>query len=214
MDNEITRVLDAIERGEPLASEQLLPLVYEELRRIASRKMADERDSHTLQPTALVHEAYLRLLGPDAEARSEPPIADGQPIAPAADGVGRRGPVWRSRAQFFAAAAEAMRRILIEAARRKATRKRGGKAVRVDLDDAMLAEHASPGEDPDRLLTLDEALGRLESSDPDSFQVVMLRYFAGMTVEETAEAMGISPRTVKRHWSFARAWLGREMGSD
>ncbi len=181
---DVTQLLKAIESGDPWAAEELLPLVYEELRRLAARKMAQEAAGHTLHPTDLVHEAYLRLVrGGDAGG-------------------------WENRGHFYAAAAEAMRRILIEAARRKASRKRGGGRKRVELP-RELADRPSLA--LDELLALDEALERLESEDPQSFRLVMLRYFGGLTVAQTASALGLSSRTVKRHWAFARAWLQREM---
>jgi len=179
----VTVALEALERGEPLASDQLLPLVYDELRRIAARKLARESPEHTLQPTALVHEAYLRLVG---------------------DGAGR----WEGRGHFYAAAAEAMRRILVEAARRKASLKRGGGQVRVEFSEDLAQENAASSA---TLLALDEALQKLEAEDPAAFKLVMLRYFGGLSVEEAAAALGVSPRTAKRHWSYARAWLGREI---
>jgi RNA polymerase sigma factor (TIGR02999 family) len=182
-DHDVTRVLEAMKQGDSKASKQLLPLVYEELRRLARQNMAREGSSHTLQATALVHEAWMRLAG---------------------DGTMR----WESRGHFYAAAAESMRRILIEAARRKASLKRGGDRVRVQLaeDEIQAAPTAS-----DSLLALNEALQKLEVEDPESFRLVMLRNFGGLTVEEAAEAMGISARTAKRLWSFARAWLQREI---
>jgi len=180
---DVTRVLEAMEKGDPVASQQLLPLVYEELRRLARHKMAQEASAHTLQPTALVHEAWIRLVG---------------------DGTAR----WQSRGHFYAAAAEAMRRILIEAARRRASLRRGGDRARVDLADEMV--QAEP-EVSDSLLSLNEALQKLEVEDPDSYRLVILRNFGGLTVEEAAEAMEISPRTAKRLWSFARAWLQLEI---
>lgn len=183
----VTAILAAAGRGDRLASEQLLPLVYEELHRLAVKKMAQEATGQTLQPTALVHEAYLRLVG----------------------GGDERG--WDNRGHFYAAAAEAMRRILIEAARRKASLKRGGEQLRIEFSEQLpIAESHSH----DSLLALDEALQKLESEDPDGFQIVMLRYFGGLTIEEAAAALGVSERTAKRHWSFARAWLQREMERD
>lgn len=164
------------------AAADLLPLVYEELRKLARARMARERPGQTLQPTALVHEAYLRLSG------------DGD--AP-----------WASRAQFFAAAAEAMRRILIEKARRSRRRKRGGGRRRVTLDEGLL--QAEPA--PEEILALDQAIDRLEARDAAMARVVKLRYFAGLTVEETALAIETSPRTVKRLWTAGRAWLHREL---
>lgn len=188
-DQDVTRMLEAMDGGDPDAWHRLLPFVYDELRCLARQKMAQEGPEHTLQPTALVHEAYLRLVG---------------------DGTTR----WDSRGHFYAAAAEAMRRILIESARRKASLKRGGGRARVELEltDDHLAQNSQVASDS--LLGLDEALKKLEREDPDAYRVVMLRYFGGLTVEETAAAMAISPRTAKRHWSFARAWLQREIDRE
>ena len=179
---QVTQILDAVGRGEPLAAEQLLPIVYEELRRTAALKMAREAPNLTLQPTALVHEAYLRLVG--------------------------GGQVWQTRGHFFAAAAEAMRRILIEESRRRATLKRGGNQAIMELPADVSQSNPCDG---DSLEALDAALKKLENADRDSYQLVMLRYFAGLTTDEAAETLGISPRTAKRHWSFARAWLQREI---
>jgi len=177
--SDVTQILSAIERGDPKASEQLLPLVYEELRRLAAAKMAQESPDHTLQATALVHEAYVRLV--DQE----------------------RQPHWNHRGHFFAAAAEAMRRILVESARRKRSLKEGGDCRRTPLDEA---EIAAPARRPD-LLALDEALARLAERRPDVAQLVMLRYFAGLTMEQAAESLGISLRTAERNWTYGRAWL-------
>lgn len=182
--DEITRILEAVEGGDAAAAEALLPLAYEELRRIAAMKMASERAGHTLQPTALVHEAYLRMLGPDGEALG-----------------------WNSRAHFFAAASQAMRRILIESARRKQTAKRGKNAEHTSLDESKL-EFAVPSEE---VLAVDEALKKLEEEDPHLARIVMLRYFAGMTIPETAYALGVSTSTLDRHWQCAKAWLHREI---
>jgi RNA polymerase sigma factor (TIGR02999 family) len=181
---DVTQLLDAIERGEPHAAEQLLPLVYDELRRLAARKMRREPPDHTLQPTALVHEAYVRMVGSGADGK------------------------WDSRGHFFAAAAEAMRRILIENARRKHTAKHGGDWVRQELDEADAIFEPS---DPTRLLALDEALTKFAATEPDVARLVELRFFMGLSVEGAAQALGISPRTAKRNWSYARAWLRREM---
>jgi RNA polymerase sigma factor (TIGR02999 family) len=171
--------LSAIEQGEPTAAGELLPLVYQELRLLAARRLAREAPGQTLQPTALVHEAYLRLV--DAE----------------------KAPHWNSRGHFFAAAAEAMRRILVENARRRHARKRGGGWERIDL-----SELAVPTQDePVDLLALDEALSKLEALHPPKAQVVKLRFFAGFNLEETAQALGISRATAQRHWAYARAWL-------
>jgi RNA polymerase sigma factor (TIGR02999 family) len=192
--NEITWILCAIDRGDPRAAEQLLPLIYEELRRLASQKLAQEKPGQTLQPTALVHEAYLRLV---ANSGREP-------------NAGERA--WNSRGHFFAAAAEAMRRILVENARRKRSRKHGGDRARQDVDDVELAA-PEPQQD---LLALDEALDRLAATDQMAANVVQLRYFAGLTLPEAAQALNTSPRTAGRLWAFARAWLRREIegGTD
>jgi RNA polymerase sigma factor (TIGR02999 family) len=181
--NEVTQVLSAIDSGDPQAAEQLLPLVYDELRKLAAQRLAQEKPGQTLQATALVHEAYLRLV--DA--------AGGRP--------------WEGRGHFFAAAAEAMRRILIDSARRKRRPKHGGDRHRVGLDDAGDAI-ASPVED---LLALDEALEKLAAEDNVSADLVKLRYFAGLSIDEAAEAVGVSPRTADRRWAYARAWLRQEM---
>jgi RNA polymerase sigma factor (TIGR02999 family) len=179
---EVTRILSAIEQGDAHAADRLLPLVYDELRRVAAQKLAQERPGQTLQATALVHEAYLRLVG-----------------------VPARG--WHSRGHFFAAAAEAMRRILVENARRKRTTKHGGGLVRHDMDEALLAA-PEPRED---LLALDEALSRLAATDRVKAELVKLRYFTGLTLDEAATVLGISPATADRYWAFARAWLHQEI---
>ena len=176
---EVTRLLDSIGRGEPQRARELLPLVYEELRKLAAARLSREPSGQTLQATALVHEAYLRLVG---------------------EGDGRS---WANRGHFFAAAAEAMRRLLVEGARRKRARKRGGDVARLDLDPAMFA---AP-ETPDDLIALDESLGRLEILAPTQAALVKLRYFAGLTIPQAAEALGIAPRTADAYWSYARAWL-------
>jgi RNA polymerase sigma factor (TIGR02999 family) len=178
--DDATRILEAIDRGDPTAAEQLLPFVYEELRRIAARKLAQEKPGQTLQATALVHEAYLRLVG------------------------GAAGPEgWKSRGHFFAAAAEAMRRILVENARRKISAKRGGKLTRRALDPSLITQP----ERAEDLLALDEALERLSAADPAVAVLVRLRYFAGMTIPQAAEALGVSPRTADSYWCYAKAWL-------
>jgi RNA polymerase sigma factor (TIGR02999 family) len=175
--SEITQVLEAIGRGEGHASEELLPLVYAELRRHASVRMASEAPGHTLQPTALVHEAWLRLF-------------DGNRI-------------WQNRAHFFGAAAEAMRRILIENARRKSRLKRGGNQLHLDIEQLELAA-TTPDE---KVLLIDEALKRLETQDPEKARVVTLKFFGGLTNQEAAESMGVTERTIERHWAYAKAWL-------
>jgi RNA polymerase sigma factor (TIGR02999 family) len=177
--NEVTRILSAIEQGDPHAAEQLLPLVYDELRQLAAQKLAQEKPGQTLQATALVHEAYLRLVGANPQ----------QP--------------WESRGHFFAAAAEAMRRILINHARDKGRQKRGGGRQRVDLDRLAVVDETSA----DDVLALDEALQRLEQQNQPCAELVKLRFFAGLTMEEAAAALSIAPRTAHRYWAFARAWL-------
>jgi len=181
---DVTRILNAIERGDAKATDELLPLVYEELRLLAARKLSHERPGQTLQATALVHEAYLRL-------------------------VAEEGQNWKNRSHFFKTAAEAMRRILIDNARRNKSQKRGGDRRRVSLQevDGVCPENASV----DDLLALDEALAKLADEDATKAEVVKLRYFAGLTVEQTAEILGVSGTTAKLHWSYARAWLLREM---
>ena len=177
--SDVTRILSAVERGDPLAADQLLPLVYQELRQLAAQKLAQEKPGQTLEATALVHEAYLRLA--DVEKSQH----------------------WDNRGHFFAAAAEAMRRILVESARRHQALKRGSGLERIDLPD--LCESAT--DDPVDFVALDEALKRLEALHPQKAQVVKLRFFAGCGLEETAEMLGISRATAQRHWAYARAWL-------
>jgi RNA polymerase sigma factor (TIGR02999 family) len=181
--NDVTRILSAIEQGDAHAAAQLLPLVYDELRKLAAARLTREEPGQTLQPTALVHEAYLRLVGAGAEQ------------------------AWDSRGHFFAAAAEAMRRILVESARKKKRLRHGGGRRRVDLQEAVsLAD--SPDDD---LLALDEALARLTAREPAKAELVKLRYFAGLSIDEAADLMHISRTTAKRYWAFARAWLLAEM---
>src|SRR5262245_45792627 len=178
--NDVTRVLSAIEEGEPRAAEQLLPLVYDELRKLAAQKLAHEPPGQTLEATALVHEAYLRLVG------------------------GEQIQSWDSRRHFFAAAAEAMRRILIDRARHKQTRKAGAGRRRLD---AVEVETALDEGDGDRLLALDEALRQLEAEDPRKAELVKLRFFAGLTAEQAAAALGVSLSTAEKDWAYARSWL-------
>jgi RNA polymerase sigma factor (TIGR02999 family) len=178
---EVTTILSAIEKGDPHAAEQLLPLVYDELRKLAAAKLAQESPGQTLQATALVHEAYVRLADDPAK--------------------------WNSRGHFFAAAAEAMRRILVETARRKKTEKHGGAFERIHLDIGDLAE----SQREDKLVRLDEALAKLEVKNPIQAKLVKLRFFAGLTIAETAAALEISTATADRYWTYARAWLQREM---
>jgi RNA polymerase sigma factor (TIGR02999 family) len=186
--NEVTRIVSELAQGDAQAAGQLLPLVYEELRKLAEARLAQEKPGQTLQATALVHEAYLRLV--DVEKPQQ----------------------WSGRGHFFAAAAEAMRRILVEQARRKRSLKRGSDQERHNLDEASLVAGDQPDED---LLALDEALAKLAATDQTSAELVKLRYFAGLTLPEAAEALGMSARTAGRLWAFAHAWLRREVeGSE
>jgi RNA polymerase sigma factor (TIGR02999 family) len=187
---EVTRILSAIEQGDPHAAEELLPLVYDELRKLAADRMAQEKPGQTLQATALVHEAYLRLVAPAISAASA-----------------RREQHWDSRGHFFAAAAEAMRRILVESARRKGRQRHGGERRRVALEEAVSLADSSQ----DDLLELDEALTRLAAREPAKAELVKLRYFAGLSIDEAADLMHISRTTAKRYWAFARAWLLAEI---
>jgi RNA polymerase sigma factor (TIGR02999 family) len=177
--NEVTRILTAVAQGDPQAASQLLPLVYDELRQLAAQRLAHQTPGQTLQPTALVHEAYLRLVGEGEQ------------------------PHWDSRGHFFAAAAEAMRHILVDNARRKGSQKRGGDRQRADLDVSALA---AP-ELREDVLALDEALTQLAAADPEAARLVQLRYFAGLTLAEAAQVLGVSARTADRLWVFARTWL-------
>jgi RNA polymerase sigma factor (TIGR02999 family) len=181
--SDVTQILDAIGRGDAHAANELLPLVYEELRKLAAVRMANEAAGHTLQPTALVHEAWLRLAGRDAQIQ------------------------FANRAHFFAAAAEAMRRILIERARRKGAEKRGGDWQRIDLDKVEIAAEA----DDDTLLLVNEALEKLAKEDASAAEIAKLRFFGGLTLEEAGQVLGVTDRTAKRYWAFARAWLFDEM---
>lgn len=185
--SEFTQILEAIEDGDPLAADQMLPLVYEELRKLAASHLANERPGQTLQPTALVHEAYLRLT------------------------KGANPGQWKNRGHFFSAAALAIRRILIENARRKRRQKRGGGLTREELSHDVLAISIEPKED---ILALDEALKKLSELNARAAELVQLLYFAGLTLPEAASTLGISPRTASRLWAFARAWLRDEIEGD
>jgi RNA polymerase sigma factor (TIGR02999 family) len=184
--NDVSHILASIEQGDPRAAEQLLPLIYDELRKLAAQKLSQEKPGQTLQATALVHEAYLRLLG------------------------ARREEGWDNRGHFFAAAAEAMRRILVENARRKRRQKHGGGRLRVDLDEASLVCRMPPAD----LLALDEAMTRLAAEDPIKARLVQLRFFAGLSLDEASQVMGVSAVTAKRYWRYAKAWLHREVAGD
>ena len=181
---DVTQILSQIESGDPSAAEQLLPLVYDELRKLAAARLAQERPGQTLQATALVHEAYLRLVGD-----------------------GEREQSWDNRGHFFAAAAEAMRRILVDSARRKRAEIHGGGQRRFDLEEADVISRASP----ERLVALDDALGKLATEDPIAADLVKVRLFAGLSLEESAAALGLSRATAYRHWTYARAWLRAEL---
>lgn len=183
---DITQLLHQIDEGDPNAADRLLPLVYDELRKLAAAKMASERVDHTLQATALVHEAYVRLVGHDASRQ------------------------WNGRSHFFVTAAEAMRRVLIQEARRRKAEKRGGNRQRADIDPQQLAAE----ERSQRLLEIDEVLDRLGSTDPEKAQLVKLRYFVGMTVAEAAEALEVSVATAERQWAYVRSWLQCELAMN
>src|SRR5262245_51423949 len=194
--NEFTRILSAIEAGDPSAAAELLPLVYDELRKLAASRLDREKPGQTLDATGLVHEAYLRLVansGPKSESNEKPASE----------------PAWNSRGHFFAAAAEAMRRILIDNARRKRSQRRGGERERCELQDGDRVEVPLN----DELIDLDAALTKLGEIDPEAAELVKLRVFAGMTIEEVAEVQGASASKVKRTWTYARAWLGRELAA-
>jgi RNA polymerase sigma factor (TIGR02999 family) len=182
--SEITVILNAIEKGDPKAAEELLPLVYEELRKLAASKLASQSPDQTLQPTALVHEVYLRLLGDGSHS-------------------------WQDRRHFFAAAAEAMRHLLVNRARRKSAVRHGGGLRRVDLDNVVVATKTTD----DNILLISEALEMLAAHDADAAELVKLRFFAGMTFRQAAEVLGLSERTAKRSWAYARAWLFKEIQS-
>jgi RNA polymerase sigma factor (TIGR02999 family) len=185
--NDVTRILSAVEKGDPHAAEQLLPLVYDALRKLAAEKMAQEKPGQTLQPTALVHEAYVQLVDGDKAQH------------------------WNSRGHFFAAAAKAMRRILIDGARRKLRPKHGGDRRRLELNELSLP---APDDQAANLLALDEALTELAKAEPVKAELVKLRYFTGLSVEDAAACLGVSPATAKRYWTVARAWLYNRLSSD
>jgi RNA polymerase sigma factor (TIGR02999 family) len=187
--NEITRILSAINDGDQQASPQLLPLVYDELRKLAAQKLAHEKPGQTLEATGLVHEAYLRLVGKGEDQPAQH---------------------WNSRGHFFAAAAEAMRRILVDNARRKRRLKRGGAAAREELDISNLVAPTVPED----LVALDEALSQLATVDPRAAELVNLRYFAGLTIPQAAEVLGVAPRTADFLWAYARAWLLQRIEGD
>jgi RNA polymerase sigma factor (TIGR02999 family) len=184
--SEVTQILDAIARGDEQASKQLLPIIYQDLRRLAANMLAQEPSGQTLEATALVHEAYIRLVDSEEEQK------------------------WKHRGHFFAAAAEAMRRILVEQARRKQRVKHGGEHHRVEVEDERLVCSVPS----DQLLALDEALERFGQEDPEKAQLVKLRFFAGLSIEEAADALGISRATASRHWTYARAWLHDALSAD
>jgi RNA polymerase sigma factor (TIGR02999 family) len=180
--SEVTVILDAIQKGDPKAAEELLPLVYQELRKLAASKLAQQPPDQTLQPTALVHEAYIRLLGDGSHS-------------------------WQDRRHFFAAAAEAMRHLLVDRARRKASERHGGGWRRVDLDNVEVATKTTD----DNILLINEALEKLTVHDPATAELVKLRFFAGLTFPQAADVLGLSERTAKRSWAYARAWLFKEI---
>ena len=183
MQSEVTLLLSRIDNGDAAAADELLPILYDELRKVAARKLGSENQGHTLQATALVHEAYMRLVG------------GGNPTH------------WNSRGHFFAAAAEAMRRILVDHARKKKTRKRGGDLFRSELPDELIAD----SNDAEKLLAMEKALSRFEVEEPQKAKLVKLRFFAGLTIAQSAMALGVSETTADRHWAYARAWLQKEM---
>ena len=183
---DVTQILSQIEQGDPSAADQLLPILYDELRRVAARLLNDEAPGHTLQATALVHEAYMRLVGGQNPVR------------------------WNSHGHFFAAAAEAMRRILVDHARKRRSRKRGGGMTRIDLPEHFVADSY----DCEKLLSLEKALSSFERAEPQKAQLVKLRFFAGFTIAQAAKALGISEATADRHWTYARACLQRQMKTD
>ena len=210
--SDVTRILEQIDAGDPRAAEQLLPLVYDELRKLAVARLAHEKPGQTLQATALVHEAYLRLVvRPDGEKARRSEGAKEQDQHPSVSpSLPASVPEFHSRGHFFAAAAEAMRRILIDQARRRQAIKRGGGLARQELDEVQIAA-PEPAVD---LLTFDEVLARFEQLAPQKAELVRLRYFAGLTIPQAAEVLGISTTTADRHWAYARAWLHAELDRD
>ena len=188
--NDVTRILEAVKAGDKAAAEELLPATYRELRSIAARLMAGERAGHTLQPTALIHEAYLKLTDDEGQL-----------------------PDWDCRGHFFSAAAEAMRRILVDHARTRLRAKRGGDVTRIPFDDIEVPDPLGKddGPAPDEVIAVDEALAAFSAVDPERAELVKLRYFAGLTIAEAAAAMGISESTANRHWTYAKGWLGQKI---
>ena len=208
--SDVTYILSQIEQGDPEAADKLLPLVYDELRKLAAVKLAQEKPGQTLQATALVHEAYLRLVG--GAARSEVRDQKSEESQPTTDLRPPTSSLWNSRRHFFSAAAESMQRILIESARRKKRLKRGGQWERADLPDVPEFEHAPL----DDLIDLDQALRKFALEDQEKAAVVKLHFFAGLQLEEISQILGVSVPTIKRHWRYARAWLHKELhaGND
>ena len=212
--SDVTRILSQIESGNPAAASQLLPLVYDELRKLAAAKLAHEQPGQTLQATALVHEAYLRLVKPGVGSQESGVGEESAEVGGRRSGEDyspdSRSPTpvsWQSRGHFFAAAAEAMRRILVDRARAKHRLKRGGDRRRLEIDSVEMAVEAAP----DQLLAIDEALDKLGREEPAILRLVQLRYFAGLTIEQAAAALGISAATAYRQWNYARAWLHAEL---
>jgi len=207
--SDVSRILSQIDAGDPVAAEQFLPLVYDELRKLAAAKLAQEKPGQTLSATALVHEAYLRLVGPGVRGQESGVREQGTQSELTPDSCPLT-PAFDSRGHFFAAAAEAMRQILVNRAVRKKRPKHGGDRLRVDLDASALLND----EPNEQILQLDAALTKLSAAEPLSAEVVKLRYFAGLSLPEVAALLGISPRTADRRWAYARAWLHQELSCD
>ncbi len=205
--SELTRILEAIERGDRQAADALLPLVYDELRQLAARMMAHERPGQTLQPTALVHEAYMRLVAQPVRRCGEPTESSATPTR---DADAANPPAFANRRHFFAAAAEAMRRILVENARRKGRQKHGGGWQRREFHEEQLVAPSPPHE----MLAIHDALNALEQTNQQAAELVKLRYFAGLTIPEAAEILAISPRKANQVWAYARAWLLDQLATD